>query len=231
MDDSMVRFAVISDLHGNSANFRAITEAARGRVDAIVLTGDYLEAKISKKDMFSGFVWPPEDVVDHDADLWAELVRCVLVRGNQEERIATLLGGRAVPGLAPLLAAPERWSTPATRFEHGHRFAWARDGDALTHPVLDEEPGGPVVVHGHSHRRMLTFGRAAPDSAAPPGGPRRTVPVTGRVHRLPPHGIRVVNAGAACEAAAHWVLYDEDARTVTFETAGDTGTTGETGEG
>lgn len=206
-------------------------EAARGRVDSIVLTGDYLEAKISKKEMSSGLVRPPEDVVDHDPDLWAELARCVLVRGNQEERIATLLGDRTVPGLAPLLAAPERWVTQATRFEHGHRFAWARDGDVLTHPVLDEEPGGPVVIHGHSHRRMLTLGRARGSAAAPPGGPRRTVPVIGRTHRLPPHGIRVVNAGAACDAAAHWALYDEDARTVTFETAGGTGTTGETGEG
>ncbi|WSY83079.1 metallophosphatase family protein [Streptomyces sp. NBC_00876] len=230
----MARFAVISDLHGNSANFRAIAEAVRGRVDSIILTGDYLEAKISKKDMIPGSVWPPEDVVGHDPDLWSRLARCVLVRGNQEERIATLLGGRTVPGLAPLLAAPARWSTPLTRFEHGHRFVWARDGDVLTHPVLDEEAGGPVVVHGHSHRRMLTLGRAEPEPEPGPGpepGPYRAVPVTGRVHRLPPHGIRVVNAGAACEAAAHWVLYDEEARTVTFETAGGTGTTGETGEG
>ena len=44
----MVRFAVVSDLHGRLDNFRSILESVQGRVDPVVMTGDYLEAKVSK---------------------------------------------------------------------------------------------------------------------------------------------------------------------------------------
>lgn len=216
----MARFAVISDLHGNFENLLAIQEKVAGRVDTVVLTGDYLEAKVSKKDLHRDLRWSLQDVVDLDAPLWEALSSCVLVRGNQEERITTVLREQGVPGaLEPLLAAPPEWATPTTRFVHGHGFTWFREGEDLIHPVLDALPDRPVLIHGHSHRRLLTTGLEAP------GGhrPLRLEPVTGRVYELPTSGYCLVNAGAARDREAHWVLYDEEARTVTFETVRTTG--------
>jgi predicted phosphodiesterase len=217
----MARFALISDLHGELQNLQAILECAGDRADEILVTGDYLEAKVSKKNLGQRAEWPLEDVVDDNPALWEVLVSsCRLIRGNQEERIATALGAQDVPPLlARLLTTPAEWATPTTRFVHGHRFPWFRDGDELMHPVLREPTDRPVVVHGHSHRRLLTLGLA--DPGQPPR--RRIEPETGRTYRLPPGERALVNLGAARDAAAHWALYDEEAGTVTFETAGRTG--------
>ncbi|MEU1122549.1 metallophosphoesterase [Streptomyces sp. NPDC005899] len=216
----MARFAVVSDLHGNRENFLAIQEKAAGRVDTMVLTGDYLEAKVSKKDLHRDLHWSLQDAVDPDPSLWEALSSCLLVRGNQEERITTVLRHRSVPGpLDVLLAAPSERSTPTTRFVHGHGFTWFREGEHLRHPVLDTAPDRPVLVHGHSHRRLLTTGLGTPGRHTP----LRVEPVTGRVYELPPSGHCLVNAGAARDPEAHWVLYDEEARTVTYETARTTG--------
>ncbi|MFG2484202.1 metallophosphoesterase [Streptomyces virginiae] len=211
----MTRFAVISDLHGKYEHLQDIVEAGKGRIDAIVMTGDYLEAKISKKHLHLGLEWPLEDVVDVDPELWSFLESCTLVRGNQEERIAAVMAGRPVPALlAPLLAAPGEWATRTTRFVHGHGFPWARTGGQLDHPLLDDTVSADraVIVHGHSHRRLLTLGSGV-----------RIEPVTGQPYALAPEGTCVVNVGAARDPEAHWVLYDEDARTITFETARTTG--------
>ncbi|MBB1245674.1 metallophosphoesterase family protein [Streptomyces durbertensis] len=211
----MARFAVISDLHGNYENLLAIQEKAAGRVDTMVLTGDYLDAKVSKKDLHRDLHWSLQDAVDLDAPLWQALSSCVLVRGNQEERITTVLRDRSVPSaLQALLAAPEEWATPTTRFVHGHRFPWFREGEALSYPVLNALPDRPVLIHGHSHRRLLTTGLEATGRHTP----LRLEPVTGHVYELPGSGLCLVNAGAARDREAHWVLYDEEARTVTFET-------------
>lgn len=216
----MTRFAVISDLHGNRENLLAILEKAAGRVDTVVLTGDYLEAKVSKKDLHRDLRRPLQDVVDPDPPLWEALAPYVLVRGNQEERITTALRHQSAPGaLEPLLAAPPEWATPTTRFVHGHRFTWFREGEHLRHPVLGTLPDRPVLIHGHSHRRLLTTGPEAMGQHVP----LRAEPVTGRVYELPGPGPCLVNAGAARDREAHWVLYDEEARTVTFETARTTG--------
>ncbi|MDX5565516.1 metallophosphoesterase family protein [Streptomyces sp. ID05-04B] len=216
----MARFAVISDLHGNYENLLAIQEKAAGRVDTVVLTGDYLEAKVSKKDLHRDLCWSLPDAVDPDAPLWEALSSCVLVRGNQEERITTVLRDRDVPdALEALLAAPPERATPTTRFVHGHRFNWFREGEDLSHPVLDALPDRPVLIHGHSHRRRLTTGLEATGQHTP----LRLEPETGRVYQLPRSGVCLVNAGAAGDREAHWVLYDEEARTVTFETVRTTG--------
>lgn len=214
----MVRFAVVSDLHGSLENFQVILECVQGRVDTVVVTGDYLEAKVSKRDMGRGIEWSLEEVVDPDPTLWEALAEtCVLIRGNQEERIAAALGGHGVPRLLePLLGAPEEWTTPLTRFVHGHRFEWFRLGEELRHPVLREPTDRRVVIHGHGHRRLLTLGLGEP------GGPPRlrTEPVTGRPYRLSADERSLVGLGAARDDAAHWALYDEETGIVSFETAG-----------
>ncbi|MFJ7625099.1 metallophosphoesterase family protein [Streptomyces sp. NPDC097595] len=215
----MARFAVVSDLHGNRENFLAIRERVAGRVDTVFLTGDYLDAKVSKKDLHLDVNWSLEEATDHDPSLWQTLSTCARVRGNQEERITTILRRRRLPVLLDaLLAAPAEWATPVTRFVHGHRFTWSRQGEDLSHPLLDAPPDRPVLIHGHNHRRLLTtgIGRHGHD-------PLRVEPVTGRVYELPAEGACLVNAGAARDPEAHWVLYDEEARTVTFETARPTG--------
>ncbi|MFJ9772636.1 hypothetical protein ACIRVF_15555 [Kitasatospora sp. NPDC101157] len=217
----MTRTALVADLHGRYQNLRRIIDAAAAaRADRIVVVGDYLEAKVSKKLAAAGGHWSLEEVVDPDPPLWESLLSdCVLVRGNQEERIAHLLAGQPLPpALAGILAAPPEYRDKDAVYVHGHGFDWYRTEQGPWCPVL-REPGAPHSRYffGHSHRRILVETGGTDGSTFR----RLTEPATGSPHVLGQGGPWLVNCGAAFQDAAHWTLYDDDDETVTFMTAGD----------
>jgi predicted phosphodiesterase len=238
----VTKTAVLADVHGRLGNLRRIIAACSGRVDRIVVVGDYLEAKVSKKRAALGGEWTLEEVVDPDPELWELLAEsCLLVRGNQEERIAALLAGQPLPAaLAPLLAAPAEHRSGDDVFCHGHGFDWWKTAEGPWCPVLP--PAAPPAARwffGHSHRRLLvdtggTDGSSyraltQPETGTPlpvPGGDHGEDPAEDRsgdpggdLGSGAGRGPWLVNCGAVFHDAAHWTLYDDETATVTYLTA------------
>ncbi|MEW9528663.1 ATP-grasp domain-containing protein [Microbispora sp. NPDC049125] len=229
-----MRYAVVADLHGRLDRLGPIMEAAAGHGARLVLLGDYLEAKVSKRDLRGGR--PLEEVVDRDEPLWELAARELLVLGNQEERIARALRhpgtpeaadspeapeapdspeapeGAGFPGvpdvLRPLLSAPPRLETARALFVHGHEFDWFRIEGGVWSPKLPEPPDLPVTIYGHSHRPALIRITASPDALM-----YEALPAAAGVPQAL-DGDHLVNAGPARDG--HWLLYDDEARTVTF---------------
>lgn len=214
-----MRYAIVSDLHGRADQFERICrDAGRYRADRVILTGDYLESKVSKRRHDPTVRWDADQVIDHDPGLWRRLSGCDLVRGNQEERIADLLSADQVHAdLAPLLRAPERMVLDSGLvLVHGHRFDWRRyQGRWIPGRRDIADAPGPVVCYGHSHERLA--GRV------PGGSPDGTVELlevrAGHPIRLLPGYLHLLNLGAARESEGHWLAYDEASQTVTFREA------------
>lgn len=212
-----MRYALIADLHGKMDSFERIREAAvESSVDAMYFLGDYLDSKVSKREHDPAVRWDPDRVVDFDPMLWKQLGAHVLVRGNQEERIAELLRRDQVPPqLAQLLSRPSRVRGDELLMVHGHQFDWARVGDHWLPGAADLVSfDRPVVCYGHSHERL------AARLAGPDPGDAELIPVgTGEAVRLVPGERYVFNLGAARERRGHWLLYDSAERTATFREA------------
>ena len=157
-----MRYAIVADLHGQRAKLAAVLAAAGADgVDQVIVAGDYLECHVSKRELASARPRTLRDVLDVDPAMWRMLrERAVLVRGNQEERIAQLVAGLpdvdGLDDLRPLLAAPLVRELGHVTIIHGHTFDWSRLRDRWV-PTLDEDlPDARVVVFGHSHEPLVT---------------------------------------------------------------------------
>ncbi|MCK9897920.1 metallophosphoesterase [Frankia sp. AgB32] len=167
-----MRYAVLADLHGRpKALRRVLAAAADADVDEVVILGDYLEAKVSRRAHDPSRYWPLPAVVDPDPLLWSRLAGLRRVLGNQELRIRELLRPEQVPAdLAAVLDAPESDRLHGLLGLHGHQIRWAVGG-TLDHeagspdldvdkadllvPVPEDVPRVPVVVVGHTHQTAV----------------------------------------------------------------------------
>lgn len=211
----MTRVALLADLHGARAVLVAVlAEADELGIDHVVVAGDYLDCRIGKRRAPGYTAAAMADVVELDPPLWQLLGRCLLVRGNQEERIDLLTATLPRPGvLAELLRAPATRRVAGLTIVHGHRFDWSRCAD-LWVPTLDADlPDARLLVFGHSHQALVTTLVLDAD-----GAPRhRPQPVTsGAVARLDPEHRHLVNLGPAFGADPQWALYDDTEASVTF---------------
>ncbi len=224
-----MRYAVLADLHGRGkALRRMLAAAADAGVDEVVVLGDYLEAKVSRRSHDPSRYWPLPAVVDPDPLLWSRLTGIRRVLGNQELRIRELLRPEQVPaGLAAVLDAPESVHLHGLLGLHGHQIRWAVGGGAhgdepgspviddvdhvdLLVPVPEDVPRVPVVVVGHTHQTAVfeirwphpdPHQQAPPASSLPPEkepGPSVRVLPAGRGQPLRLPG--VVTGGAAAPA-------------------------------
>jgi|GEM_PF-3393612 len=223
--------------------------AAAHAVDRVVCLGDYLEAKVSRRRHDPARRWSLDQVVRLDEELWRELAGLELIAGNQEVRIRELLAPADIPpALAPLLAAPRRRVLGAALCLHGDQLGWDWVGERLR-PVPAGVPRVPLLFTGHTHQTLLARitwpdghdgnGAAGDGGAAGGGGADGDGGATGQaaVHMREPEPGRpvavpaapggtqpsaatvLVNVGAAREKPSHWLLYDDDAATVSFQEA------------
>lgn len=211
----MTRVALLADLHGARAVLAAVlAEADELGIDHVVVAGDYLDCRVGKRRAPGYAAATVADVVELDPLLWQLLGRCLLVRGNQEERIDVLTDTLPRPGVLPgLLRAPATRRVAGLTIVHGHRFDWSRCSD-LWVPTLDADlPDDRLLVFGHSHQALVTT--LVPDAD---GAPRhRPRPMTsGAVVRLDPQHRHLVNLGPASGADPQWVLYDDAEASVTL---------------
>ena len=208
-------YALAADLHGNVRNLEAILAAADSHgAESVVIAGDYLECRIGKRAAATARVRALTDVVDDQPDLWRLLAGCLLVRGNQEERIAALISGLPPePLLAPLLDAPPARLVSSLKVVHGHDFDWSKC-DGWWVPTMDEAvPEDRLVAFGHSHQGLVT---ELPASGHPPYAP---VPVRiGVPTHLTGPARFLINLAPAQDRPV-WVLYDDAAEEVVFHRA------------
>ncbi len=210
-----MRYALAADVHGNYSHLAAIVAAARQHgAESTIVAGDYLECRVSKRDMASARVRGIADAVDIQPELWRLLSGCLLVRGNQEERIAGLISHLPPdPRLRPLLDAPETISVSSLRVIHGHALDWSRCRGWWVPTLDDALPDDRVIVYGHSHQELLV--------ELPGRGSRRYLPSPARIgERVPLRGTGryLINLAHARKRPV-WLLYDDEREEVTFQLA------------
>ncbi|SCG72372.1 metallophosphoesterase family protein [Micromonospora humi] len=207
-----MRAVVLADLHGRLDALRDIVAAAAAhRPDALVCAGDLLDCLISKTAAGRPGRRLPE-VVAVDHELWDAAANLTLVRGNQEERIARLLAGTPVPGnLRLILDQPPARTVGVAEVRHGHGFTWQRRPDGWWQPGARDlaRLRAPVTIYGHNHQNAC-YELHADGSLTP-----RPI-VFGQPLPLSPAHRHLVNVDAARREPPSYVVYDDDARTVTY---------------
>ncbi|MFK0292681.1 metallophosphoesterase family protein [Streptomyces sp. NPDC090442] len=209
-----MRYAIVTDLHGDLAALRRVlVDVARERVDQVLCLGDVFECHIGKRDRADYAFGSVAEVFDQVPELVALLDGAVVVRGNQEERIASLVPDHALPAWSrAVLDAPLEHRTPFATYCHGHPLPWQQVEPGKWCP-LDAEFAGRALVHGHHHRsavhRLPRTGRAWRDVTTLPFRYGEPVPLTAG-HRY------LVNVGQVRGADPNWAVIDERAATVTY---------------
>ncbi|WP_051325751.1 metallophosphoesterase family protein [Glycomyces tenuis] len=218
-----MRYAVVTDVHGDAARLRDVMEqVGREGVDHVISLGDLFECKIGKSSVDAFRYRAATEVFDADPEL-AELVDGAFVlRGNQEERIVSLVPDSDLPRWTHrLLDAPLERRTGFATYCHGHHLPWKEVEPGMWSPA-EASFSGRVLVHGHHHRSAVH--RLGPDLS----GPRTTVPRFGEPFELEAGARYVVNVGSVTEPAPGrgpspaWAVVDEAAATVTYHCPGRT---------
>ncbi|WP_030068714.1 metallophosphoesterase family protein [Streptomyces natalensis] len=210
-----MRYAVVTDIHGNTAGLRAVLARVRGQqVRQVICLGDVFECHISKRDVAGHAFTRVDEIFDQDPELVGLLDGARVVRGNQEERIAALVPGRARPAWAtPVLDAPLTLHTDFATYCHGHALPpWQEVEPDLWCP-LDAEFSGRALFHGHHHRsavhRLPDAGRSWADV--------ESVPLRfGEAVHLTPGSRYLVNVGPVRGPSPAWAVVDEAEATVTY---------------
>lgn len=208
-----MRHAVITDAHGDLGGLEAVRQLIENqRVDRVISLGDMLDCLISGKLPGRRFdsldqvtVWDPAIEV---------LLRDVLlIRGNQEERIAGHLSAEAIPSPARrVLSGKDAHHTDFATYCHGHLLSWVNPAPDLWCPLHEDFPG-VALVYGHHHRNALfelpegeRAWSAIRELEITPGDP---IPLDASRRYL-------VNVGPARRTSPSWALIDESASTITY---------------
>jgi predicted phosphodiesterase len=198
---------VLGDVHGDVAALRrVVARLGRARPDRVVCLGDVLDCGAAER-AAGDADRPFAEVTDWDAELADLLAGAELLRGNQEERVAELVGAGGVPEECHrLLRAPRRWAAGDVEVVHGHELSWTRVRDDWYCPL--DAPVRRVLLFGHHHRNALYRVGGERTWAAL----ERPALRAGAPQRL--GGPALVNVGPVLGAAS-WVLLDTEADTIT----------------
>src|SRR5690606_35211346 len=93
-----MRYAVVSDVHGETSRLREVVEQIhRTDVDRVLSLGDLFECRIGKARVAAFEYRTAAEVFDADPAIAELLDGALLLRGNQEERIVSLVPGPDLP--------------------------------------------------------------------------------------------------------------------------------------
>lgn len=191
-----MQIAIISDLHSHTKALKKVLQHIECVAPAapIICLGDLYECTISKKKA-SYLRDIPLEHAAITSEKFTKLLRFLTVRGNQEERIAT------VTGLSQFTAYPATIEVDDALFIHGHQFGWTPEWTA----VFPEYPQHNVIFFGHSHQAAYYEDRIRHIAK-----PETTIVL--RDKQL------FINVGSVVDHY-EWALYDTARKTVTFKKA------------
>ncbi len=193
-----MNYALLGDIHSSKEELeKVLLDIFSQSPKAIkVGTGDLFECTISKRNMTGKMYNNLEDVM-LIPEGFDELLSFRSVKGNQEERIL-MLTETANPLRDKLAEMPETYSIGDAEIMHGHQWEWRGNPWTVQHVNYN----APIVFYGHSHRSSLRI------------DDNEVEIVFGVPYEV--NGRKVlVNVGSVvgnCE----WLLYDTNAKTVTF---------------
>lgn len=189
--------AIISDLHSHTKALKKVLQHIEQVAPhaPIVCLGDLYECTVGKKKAEYARNVPLEQAAIM-SEKFSKMLRFLTVRGNQEERIAT------VTGLPQFMAYPETIEIDKALFIHGHQFGWTPEWTAIFPPYTHD-----VIFFGHSHQ--AAFYQQGERHVVKPN---TTVSLT--EEQL------FINVGSVVDHH-EWVLYDTAKKTVTFHKASD----------
>ncbi|QDQ15002.1 metallophosphoesterase family protein [Streptomyces spectabilis] len=209
-----MRYAVVTDIHGDTSALRAVLARVRDQgLRRIICLGDVFECHISKHDVTHHTFTDIGEVFDQEPELAALLDGALVLRGNQEERIGALVPDQALPAWArPVLDAPLTFVTDFATYCHGHALPpWHEPEPGLWCP-LDAEFGGRALFYGHHHRSAL---HRLPDTGRDGEGVVSVPPRFGAAVPLAPDARYLVNVGPVRGPRPAWAVVDETEATVT----------------
>lgn len=189
-----MKYALIGDIHSNIADLQAVYANIQS-VDpnlSIIGMGDLYECLIGKKDMHTLTI--PLSMIEAQLNPtgFETLLTFPSIRGNQEERIMRATNQRLYEHL------PLRIDIEGATLIHGHQFEW--DSDWI--PTLDFSNTAPLIFFGHTHYSCLyRKGKRQPFVFGEP------ISLTNKRYGI--------NVGSVVDHR-EWVLYDANARTITF---------------
>lgn len=191
-------YALLGDLHSSKDDTKAvlqhITEVAPQA--ALVGLGDIFECIISKKRITERFERINDIILRPKS--FEELITFPTVKGNQEERIETIMTG-SDPLLDSISQYPEVIDLPGAKVIHGHQWEWSGDPWLPTIPVELKE----LVFFGHSHRSAYYMDG------------KWNNPQFGRLYNF--MGDKAgINVGSVV-LNREWVLYNPEERSVIFQ--------------
>lgn len=190
-----MQIAIISDLHSHTKALKKVLQHIEqvAPLAPIVCLGDLYECTIGKKK--ATYVRNiPLAYAAITSEKFSKMLRFLTVRGNQEERIAT------VTGLPQFNAYPETIEIDNALFIHGHQFGWTPEWTAIF-PTYPHD----VIFFGHSHQAAY-YKQGVRHIVKP----NTTVSVADEQ--------LFINVGSVVDHY-EWALYDTDAKTVTFQKA------------
>ncbi|WP_046175955.1 metallophosphoesterase family protein [Domibacillus indicus] len=187
-----MKYALLGDLHSSVKDTKAVLAHISQCVpDAkIIGLGDLYECNIGKRKAETIRDIPMKKAARMPKE-FAPLLTFPSVRGNQEERIMLVTGRDDFKQL------PEKIIIDGAVIMHGHQWRWTKDWL----PVLPKTDP-PLLFFGHSHEAGLYRKK------------KRLPFVYGEPVFLKKKRYGI-NAGAVW-GSREWVLYDSDAKTVTF---------------
>ena len=211
-----MRYAILTDIHNDVSALRVVLDAvAHHQVDRLLSLGDVFDCKIGKKQAGTHVFTRSADVFDATPELPSLLAGALLVRGNQEERIRSLVPDHALPGHAvSILDTPRIHQTAFADYTHGHAVDGWREVEPGRWCLLHARFSGRLLVHGHHHRSAL--------DSFPAAGTRDWTSVERPPIRFGnPVVLRrdlryLANIGPVRGAEPHWAIVDEAEETITY---------------
>lgn len=212
-------YIFISDIHSNCKNLdKVLDEIKTSTVEPfkLICLGDIFEVKVSKKKIDSFFFDTIDEIISEGSQLVKKLEGAELIRGNQEERLFTLIPSNKLPSylkkLCPLLKTQIHINDEC-KAVHGHQYSWNRY-DAFSHYPLIELNEYPILFYGHSHENNLFEVNVSEKNIEYQKKEIEFNKSYKLVRKLKVNYL--INVGALKENDINWVKYDTEKRLVTF---------------